>query len=87
MYYWTFQTEERTECVWYIIENNSKKSETVVSTRTSVPKITELYPFLIDCSGVFGEKINIGTTSENIKCVNLRKIRVNYYNEEKSITI
>ena len=41
--------------------------------RTSVPKISECYPFLIHCSGTFGRKRNIGNTSENIKCGNLMK--------------
>ena len=48
-----------------------KKSETIVSIRTSIPKISEFYRFLIHCSDIFGGKLNIENTSENIKCGNL----------------
>ena len=41
--------------------------------RTSILKIAECYLFLINCSGLFGGKMNIGNTSENIKCGNLKK--------------
>ena len=41
--------------------------------RTSIPKIAECYTFLIHCSGIFGGKLNIESTSENIKCGNLRE--------------
>ena len=41
--------------------------------RTSIPKIAECYPFLIHCSVALGRKRNIGNTSENIKCGNLKK--------------
>ena len=54
---------------------------------TSIPKIAECYPFLINCSGVFGGKKNIGNASKNIKCGNLMKNRVIYHNEEKRVTI
>ena len=40
---------------------------------SSIPKIAEYYAFLIHCSGVFGEKRNIGNTSENFKCGNLMR--------------
>ena len=57
-----------------------KKSETVVSMRTSIPKIA-------DFLDIFGGKKNIGNTSENIKCGNLNKKRVIYHNEEKRVPI
>ena len=38
---------------------------------------------MIHRSGIFGGKINIDNTSENIKCGNLMKNRVIYQNEEK----
>ena len=41
--------------------------------RTSIPKIAECYPFWINCSGIFGGKRNIESTSDNIKCGNLKK--------------
>ena len=64
-----------------------QKSETVVSMRTSIPKIAECYPFLINCSGAVGGKKDIKNTSENIKCGNLIKNKVIYHNEEKRVTI
>ena len=45
--------------------------------RASIPKIAESYSFLINCSSISGGKRNNGTTSENIKCVNLKKKKVN----------
>ena len=60
-----------------------QKSETIVSIRTSISKIAGCYPFLIHCSGIFGGWINIGNTSENINCGNLKKNWVIYHNEEK----
>ena len=47
------------------------KSESIVSIRTSIPKFSLCYTFLIHCLGIFGGKINIENTSENIKCGNL----------------
>ena len=55
--------------------------------RTSIPKIAECYPFLKHCSGIFGEKKNIGNTSENIECGISKKNRVIYHNEGKSVMI
>ena len=55
--------------------------------RTSIPKIAEYYPLLINCSDIFGGKRNIENTSKNIKYGNLRKNWVIYHNEEKSVTI
>ena len=55
--------------------------------RTSIPKIAEFYTFLIHCSGIFGVKINIENTSENIKCGNLKGNGVISHNEEKRVTI
>ena len=48
--------------------------------RTSIPKIA-------DFLDIFGGKKNIGNTSENIKCGNLKKKRVIYHNEEKRVPI
>ena len=50
-------------------------------------KIFRMLPVLIYCSGIFGGKRNIGSTSENIKCGNLKKNRVIYHNEEKRLMI
>ena len=49
------------------------KWEIIVSIRTSITKITECYTFLIHCSDIFGGKINIENTSENITSGNLKK--------------
>ena len=49
------------------------KPETIVSIRTYIPKIVECYTFLIHCLGIFGGKINIENTYENIKCGDLKK--------------
>ena len=51
--------------------------------RASIQKIAECYPFLKHCSDTLGGKRDIGNTSKNIKCDNLIKKRVIYYNEEK----
>ena len=69
-----------------ILLKKIQKSETIVSMRTSIPKIAECYTFLIHCSGIFGGKINIGNTPENIKYGNLKKNWVIYHNEEKRVT-
>ena len=55
--------------------------------KTSIPKIAEFYPFLINCLGTSGGQINIGNTSKNIKFGNLMKNRVIYHNKEKRVTI
>ena len=44
-------------------------------------KTAEYYLFLIHCSGIFGGKINIGNTYENIKYGNLKKNKRTYHNE------
>ena len=41
--------------------------------RTSILKITERYLLLINCSDIYERKRNIGNTSKNIKCGNLKK--------------
>ena len=41
--------------------------------RTFILKIAECYLILINSSGIFGGKRNIGNTSKNIKCGNLKK--------------
>ena len=39
-----------------MIQNNSKKSETIISMRTSIPKIGELLPAFDKLFGYFGGK-------------------------------
>ena len=58
-------------------------SEEKKSIRTYIPKIAGCYTFLIHGSVIFGGKINIGNSSEDIKCGNLKNNRVIYHNKEK----
>ena len=57
----TFRAEDRTECAWFLIENNY------------IPKITECYLFLVNCLGIFWERENSIQFSENIKFGSLTK--------------
>ena len=51
---------------WKLFQN----SETIVSIRSSIPKIVDFFSS-IHCLGIYGGKINIENTSENIKWGNL----------------
>ena len=48
-----------------------KFRKTIVSIRTTIPKIAEFQFFSEHCLGILGGKINIDNASENIKCGNL----------------
>ena len=79
----TYKKPKNVQNVLGILLKNILKSETIVSIRTSIPKIAECYTFLIHCLGIFGGNINIENTSENIKCGNLKGNRVIYHNEKR----